>query len=86
MGKVFNVGSGVGTRFKDMAETIVRAAGSGQIEFVPWPTDYINVETGDYVTDIARIRAATGWQPSTGFDAGVERTCEYYRNYKGHYW
>jgi len=86
LGKVFNVGSGVGTRFKDMAETIVCAAGGGRVEFVPWPTDYINVETGDYVTDITRIRAATGWRPAAAFDAGIDLTCEYYRKNKGHYW
>ncbi|MBU1735355.1 MAG: GDP-mannose 4,6-dehydratase [Verrucomicrobia bacterium] len=86
MGKVFNVGSGVGTRFKDMVETIVRAVGSGQIEFVPWPADYINVETGDYVTDIARIREAVGWRPATAFEAGIEMTVAYYRQNKSHYW
>ena len=86
MGKVFNVGSGVGTRFKDMAETIVRAAGNGQIEFVPWPTDYINVETGDYVTDIAQIRDGLDWKPATDFDTGVEFTVEYYLKHKHHYW
>lgn len=86
MGKVFNVGSGVGVRFRDMAGTIVHAAKGGRVEFVPWPTDYINVETGDYVTDIARIRGAIDWKPATDFNAGVELTCEYYRQNKSHYW
>jgi len=86
VGKVFNVGSGVGTRFRDMAATIVRAARGGKVAFVPWPPDYINVETGDYVTDIARICRAIDWQPVTGFAAGVARTCAYYRKNKRHYW
>lgn len=86
MGKVFNVGSGAGVRFKEMAETIVRAVKGGTVAFVPWPEDYINVETGDYITDITRIRAATGWQPATGFDAGVELTVAYYRRNRNQYW
>lgn len=86
MGNVFNVGSGVGTRFRDMAETIVRAAKGGTVEFVPWPHDYINVETGDYVTDIARICEAVSWRPATAFDVGIERTVAYYRKNKSYYW
>lgn len=85
-GKVFNVGSGVGVRFCDMAATIVRTVGRGSVEFVPWPADYINVETGDYVTDIKRITAASGWRPATDFNAGVERTCAYYRQHQSRYW
>lgn len=86
MGKVFNIGRGVGTRFKDMAETIVRAVKRGTVKFVPWPKDYINVETGDYVTDIACVCRAIEWKPVTDFDAGIERTCAYYRKNWSHYW
>lgn len=86
MGKVFNVGSGVGTRFRDMVETIMHIAKGGTVEFVPWPKDYINVETGDYVTDITSIRDAIGWKPATDFPTGLELTCEYYRKSKHHYW
>ncbi|MBN1269082.1 MAG: SDR family NAD(P)-dependent oxidoreductase [Kiritimatiellae bacterium] len=85
-GEVFNVGSGVGTPFKEMAETIVRAVGAGRVEHVPWPKDYINVETGDYVTDIAKIRSFTGWQPRVDFEAGAKMTVEYYRKCRAHYW
>lgn len=85
-GKVFNVGSGSGVRFCDMAETIVRVVGKGQVEYVPWPADYINVETGDYVTDITRIATVSGWQPATDFQAGVEQTCAYYRENRSQYW
>lgn len=85
-GKVFNVGSGVGVRFRDMAETIVRAVQGGRVEFVPWPKDYINVETGDYVTDITRIRNALDWEPVTDFTAGIGLTVEYYQKNKSRYW
>ncbi len=86
MGKVFNVGSGVGTRFHDMAQTIVQKAHGGKVEFVPWPEDYINVETGDYVTDISLIRKTLDWEPAISFATGIEMTCEYYQKHRHHYW
>ena len=85
-GEVFNVGSGTPTSFRQMADCIVGTVGSGRVECVPWPADYINVETGDYVTDIAKITRTTGWKPVTGLDAGVRTTWEYYRQHQRHYW
>jgi UDP-glucose 4-epimerase len=85
MGEVFNIGSGAATSFKDMAESIVRIAGRGRVEFVPWPEDYINVETGNYVTDITKICKAIDWKPSTDLQTGIRKTCEYYRANLRHY-
>lgn len=84
-GEVFNVGSGVATSFKDMAETITRVVGKGRVEYVPWPEDYINVETGDYVTDIGKVIRATGWKPTTGLEDGIRRTTEYYGQHLARY-
>ena len=85
MGEVFNIGSGTATSFKDMAESIVRIVGRGRVEFVPWPEDYVNVETGDYVTDITKICKATGWKPTTDLQAGIRTTCDYYKTNLRHY-
>lgn len=85
-GQVFNIGSGQGLRFKDMAETICAAVGGGRIEYVPWPKDYINVETGNYISDNGKIRSFTPWRPEMEFAAGVARTVEYYRRHQPHYW
>lgn len=85
-GEVFNAGSGTGTSFREMVMEVVNIVGSGTVAFVPWPEHYINVETGDYVTDIRKIRKATGWQPETSLAAGIRRTFEYYVKYGQHYW
>lgn len=85
-GEVFNVGSGAGTRFKDMVEVILKAVGTGEVQYIPWPEDYRNVETGDYITDISKLRRMTGWQPMTDLETGVRQTCEYYREYRSFYW
>lgn len=85
-GEVFNVGSGKGTSFIDMVNTVVKTVGKGQIKHIEWPENYINVETGDYITDIRKITSFTGWKPSMDFDEGVKITYEYYKKYKEYYW
>jgi UDP-glucose 4-epimerase len=78
-GRTYNVGSGVGTPFIDMAHAISSIAGSGRIERVPWPPMAEKVETGDFVADLARIREELGWQPAVSLADGLERTISYYK-------
>jgi UDP-glucose 4-epimerase len=85
-GEIFNVGSGVGTKFKEMVELIIGVVGAGNAENVPWPADYINVETGDYITNIQKLTAAIPWRPETTMQAGIEKTCDYYRKHRQYYW
>jgi nucleoside-diphosphate-sugar epimerase len=75
-GRVFNVGTGIGTRFVDMAQTIAALAGGGRVEFVPWPPLAEQIETGDFVADISRIRDELGWCPAIALEDGVGRTIE----------
>jgi len=85
-GEVFNVGSGRGTSFREMVRTVAEVVGQGDLVEVPWPEDYVHVETGDYVSDISRIRHRIGWAPVTPFREGLERTVAFYREFRAHYW
>ena len=85
-GETYNVGSGVGTEFRDMVKTIIDVVGSGEIKNIPWPENYINVETGDYVTDIRKICSAINWKPKIDIETGVRLTYEYYKKHKLYYW
>ena len=85
-GETFNVGSGVGTKFRTMVDTVIAAVGSGTSEYVPWPADYVNVETGDYVTDIRKLSGALDWRPEADLTTGVRETVAFYRRWKQHYW
>lgn len=85
-GEVFNVGSGIGTKFKEMAETIIESIGKGKINFVPWPDNYLNVETGDYITDITKIKSYLDWSPQSDLKTGVLKTFKYYSVNREHYW
>jgi UDP-glucose 4-epimerase len=85
-GETFNIGSGVGTPFREMVETIIGTVKQGKIQFVPWPKDYINVETGDYVTSIAKLQKAIDWKPTTNLHRGIQQTFDYYQRHRAHYW
>ena len=61
---MFNVGSGVGTRLIDMARDHHRAGRrAAASNIVPWPALAEQIETGDFVADVSRIRRELGWEP-----------------------
>ena len=78
-GRVYNVGSGTGTRLVDLARAVIEIAGGGQVEHVPWPALAEQVETGDFVADISRIERELGWRPTIALGDGLERTVAFYR-------
>lgn len=84
--EVFNLGSGTGTRFKDMVQSVVEIVGKGKIKFVPWPPGYLNIETGDYITDISKIKQFFEWSPKIKLDEGISITVDYYNRFKKYYW
>jgi len=85
-GEVFNIGGGKGTKFREMAETVVDVVGKGNIKTVEWPDNYINVETGDFIADISKISDTIKWKPKVPLRKGIEKTCAYYEKYRKHYW
>lgn len=74
----FNVGSGKGIRFVDVARKIAEATGA-KVEMVPWPADRAAIETGDFIADSTAASEALGWKPWTSFDDGLRKTVEFYR-------
>lgn len=85
-GKVYNVGSGTGTAFVEMANTIAEMVLGTIVNEVEWPKERYFVETGDYVTNNKKITSDTGWLPQTDFETGLIKTIEYYQKFREHYW
>ena len=85
-GQVYNVGSGRGTAFREMAEQIARMVPGAKVVETAWNPSSVFVETGDYVSDIRKIGLETGWAPKTAFGEGLERTLDYYRKNRNLYW
>jgi nucleoside-diphosphate-sugar epimerase len=48
---------------------------------VPWPQLAEQIETGDFVADITRIRTEIGWQPAVALEEGLRRTVAFYRTH-----
>jgi UDP-glucose 4-epimerase len=83
VGQVFNVGAGESVSLGDMARLIVDVVGCGQIQNVPWPEHYRQVETGDFVCDTSRIQRILGWRPEIDLERGLRQTVESYRSLLG---
>jgi nucleoside-diphosphate-sugar epimerase len=85
-GQVYNLGSGAAVPFIEMARLVAAAVPGTELRQVEWPQDRYFVETGDYLSDISRITAATGWRPKTSHKDGIEQTVAYYREHRQEYW
>ncbi|HAR94838.1 MAG TPA: NAD-dependent dehydratase [Deltaproteobacteria bacterium] len=85
-GEVFNVGTGVGISFRDLAATIVRVVGSGNVGFTEFTVERKEVEPGDYYADISKITEVVGWTPKVPLEEGIKLTADYYRKYRKEYW
>ena len=85
-GQIFNVGIDQPTTFKELAETLIRVAGSGTWEYAPFTPERAAQDPGDFYSDITKIRQIVGWKPTTALDDGLAMTIAYYRQYKQYYW
>jgi UDP-glucose 4-epimerase len=85
-GQVFNVGNNRASSFRELAETVVRVAGSGRWELAPFSPERAAQEPGDFCSDIRKIKRVVGWEPTTSLDDGVARTVRYYRLHRPRYW
>lgn len=78
-GMAYNVASGTGTAMADLAAMVIEIAGSGRIAHTEWPALAAQIETGDFVAHIGRIRRDVGWAPSIGLRDGLSQTVSHYR-------
>ena len=73
-GQIYNLCFGKGISFVDMAFLIKSVAGKGQIRHVKWPDEAKEVETGDYVSNVNKIKIDLNFTPKIGFKEGVVKT------------
>ena len=86
IGEIFNVGIDKPTNFVELAETIVKVAGTGRWEFAPFTPERQAQEPGDFYSDISKIKRIVGWEITTSLEEGLRKTVAYYRRHKAHYW
>ena len=68
-----------------MVKTIIKFVDKGSFHNIPWPKDYINVETGNYITNITKAKNILKWKPEIDFEKGIKMTVEYYSKHMSKY-
>jgi nucleoside-diphosphate-sugar epimerase len=53
---------------------------------VPYPEQQKKIEIGNYYADYSKITRAVGWQPRTPLLEGIQKTVEFFRKHRQHYW
>ncbi|MCB9496553.1 MAG: NAD-dependent epimerase/dehydratase family protein [Fibrobacteria bacterium] len=86
IGQVMNLGSTEVVNLRDLAETLVRIAGRGTWELIPFPPDRKAIDIGDYYSDHSLATNLLGWTPRVGLEEGLERTLAYYKAHGPAYW
>src|SRR3989344_7538628 len=78
-GEIYNMGSKEIVTFVEMVDIVLKEAGTGKKEHVPWPDYYEKNETGDYFPDTTKIKKDTGWEAKTNLRTGIQHMVHYYR-------
>lgn len=79
-GKIYNIGNSNSTSIRELADLAVAISGSGNIISVPWPQEYLAIETGDYLSNISLAQKELGWSPQTALNDGLAKTMAFYKS------
>ena len=85
-GRPFNLGGPRPYSLREIAETIIRLAGSGSLRLVPWPPEKKVIDVGSVYSSFGRLERELGWRPIVGLEEGLGRMIAYYRAHRDHYW
>lgn len=82
-GRHFFLGSGIGRTlaqaFTAAAAAAARRCGiTAPVTNVPWPEGMSSIEFRNFVADPAAFHQATGWQPQTAFESGLDITADFF--------
>jgi UDP-glucose 4-epimerase len=85
IGQTVNVGTGFGVQLLDVAATLIRCAGSGNLRFRPFEPDQLAIDIGDYIADCTKLRDMQCEGVTTPLEDGLRLTVEYYRKHISEY-
>jgi len=85
-GEAFNLGGLEVFSLLRFVEMLLEITGSGSYEIVPFPEEKKRIDIGDYYGNYEKLRSLLGWEPQVRLREGLERTVDYFRKYKQHYW
>ena len=79
-GETFNLGGETSISIKDAVERIVDTVDGAGITYVPWPEQQRIIETGDYKTDLTKLRSYVELPPQKDMLSGLSETTLYFRD------
>jgi UDP-glucose 4-epimerase len=85
-GDYFNLGGERTVGLEEFVKLLLKAAGHGSYRIVPFPSDKKAIDVGSVYTSGAKFNFATGWRARVPIEEGIERTVEYYKQHREHYW
>jgi dTDP-glucose 4,6-dehydratase/UDP-glucose 4-epimerase len=85
-GKIYNLGSSEVVSLRALAESMVAMDVNGAFELVPFPSERKAIDIGDYYSDFSLITQDLGWMPNVDLQTGLEKTLDYYKKHRIHYW
>ncbi len=84
-GEVFNVGGDGAISHRDLTALLVELAGTGRVEYIPWPPEKKSIDIGDFYADSSKFHRVTGWAPRVGLREGMAQTIAFYREHFDRY-
>ncbi len=85
-GHIVNLGGLRPVSHRELMATLIAVAGSGRFRIAPFPDDRKRIDVGSVYSSCELARRILGWQPTTDLLDGLQRTVEFYRRYREHYW
>ncbi|MBI2845887.1 MAG: NAD-dependent epimerase/dehydratase family protein [Chloroflexi bacterium] len=85
-GQVFNLGGPEPVNLIEIALLLKEICPACSYKLVPFPNDIKRIDIGDYYADYKKIKNTLGWEPTIAPRQGLERTVDYYQQYKEYYW
>ncbi len=77
-GKIFNVGYGEGISLADAVAIVRKRIPGTRVIREDWPAIERQIETGDYISDIRRLKSTVGWAPVVTPEEGINKTIDFY--------
>ncbi len=78
-GGVYNIGGDGALTLRELAQALVAANGRGDFVVKEFPPERKAIDIGDYWTDDAAFRRATGWRPKIGIGPGLKKSLDFFR-------
>ena len=85
VGQVLNIGSSDRFTLAAIAAEVVELAGSGSVEFRPWPREHERIDIGSYHADSSLAHTTIGWKPHVNLRDGLRATIDFYRSHMAWY-